>query len=158
MDEPFQWREVIITRRAILEMGHLRQNKQKFWRRKSKIVSKINTQNWFIYRNNTTENCFTQPYKIEKNKVWDVLVSIDIVMAHMYVLQILLDQRTFYSHSQQGIYIKPQSECKNIWTTVRKLKICIRTYLHKKMKYPAGYLGIVLLNFCPMFWKGPESQ
>lgn len=29
-----------------------------FWRRKSKITSKINKQNWFSCRNTTTENCF----------------------------------------------------------------------------------------------------
>lgn len=66
LDELFQWREITVTRRRVLEMGHLRENKQEFWRRKSNITPKNPKQSWFSYKSTTT--FFAQPHGIGKKQ------------------------------------------------------------------------------------------
>lgn len=134
-------------------------DKQKFWRRKSKIASKINKQNCFSCRNITTENCFTKPHGIEKKEGvrCNGLYRCSYVI-HAYITNtaesenILQPSTAGYLHSTivwMYIYIK---------TPETKLQICITTYLHRKINYLAGSLWILLVNFCPMLGKGPESQ
>lgn len=66
LDELFPWREITVTRRRVLEMGHLRENKQEFWRRKSNITPKNPKQSWFSYKSTTT--FFAQPHGIGKKQ------------------------------------------------------------------------------------------
>lgn len=67
-------------------MGHLRENKKKFWRRKIKIIPKNPNKADLVVR--AQQLFFAQPHGIweeKKNKVWDVLACTDAVSHIMHV-------------------------------------------------------------------------
>lgn len=133
-------------------------DKQKFWRRrKSKIASKINKQNCFICRNATTENYFTKPHGIEKKEG----VRCTGLYRCSYVIH------AYITNTAESENILQPSTAGYLYSTIVWIYIYINTRdkttnmhhnLHRKINYPAGSLWILLLNFCPMLGKGPESQ